>query len=109
MTRQQHIARLRGLGVSAEEVAAEFGITVRDVQRIDAKQREIRAIAARRRVAEPSFQAPKPICWRTARPLPERVRDGDYTCRAPEGCGERIHKGSYCARHHALFHVARAA
>lgn len=106
MTRQQQIARLRGLGVSYEEIAAEFGIPVRSVQRIEASE-ALKAKVRARRAAEP-FSIPKPT-ERTARPLPERIGHGDYTCRAPEGCGEKIHKGSYCAMHWARFHIPRGA
>ncbi len=83
MTRQQSISRQRPAGVPHADIAAEFGITVAQVEQIDRLER---ARQASRRVAEP-YQAPKLADWRTARPAVERVQAGDFACRAPDGCG----------------------
>lgn len=106
MTRHQAIARQCAVGVPHSEIAKEFGITVSDVLRIDAKQREIQAIAARRRKAEP-LPGLKALDWKTTRPAEDRIRRGE-PCRAPN-CAGTVERGSYCGHCAPLMYAPRAA
>lgn len=103
MTRPQRIARQCALGVPVDEIAAEFGLTVAQVLRID--QRE-QARRASRRVAEP-LPGLKALDWKTARPAEDRIRRGE-ACRSP-GCVGKVERGSYCGCHSALVYQPRAA
>lgn len=101
MTRQQAISRQCAAGVPVAEIAAEFGISVAQVLHIDAVE-QVRKANSRR----PTYQAPQPRDWRTARPAVDRVRRGE-PCRTPE-CSETVERGSYCA-HCRLIVYARVA
>lgn len=104
---RRSIMRQCAAGVPVEQVAAAFELTVAQVQWIDAQ--EVEKSLNRRRVAEP-LPGLKERNWKTARPAEERMRGGDFTCKAPDGCGERAERhSSYCGFHHRLFHKPRAA
>lgn len=103
MTRQQAISRQCGLGVSHLAIAAEFNMSVRDVQRIDNRERARRAA---RRTAEP-LPGLRELDWRSARPAEDRIRRGE-ACRFPE-CMSTVFKGSYCEAHGKLVYRPRVA
>jgi hypothetical protein len=105
MTRHQQISRLRGYGVSHEEIAQQFGITPAEVEKID-RQEKARAKVRAGRVAEP-LPGLKALDWKTTRPPEDRVRRGE-PCRSP-GCEGTVERGSYCLAHAALLYAARAA
>jgi len=98
------ISRQVAAGVPLPEIAAEFGISVRDVMRIDRREREKQTV--RRRMAEP-LPGLKALDWKTARPAEDRIRRGE-SCRSI-GCEGTVERGSYCLAHAALLYAPRAA
>ena len=97
------ISRQLSAGIGHLDVALEFGIRVRDVQRIE--------LAERRKLIKPRVAEPLPslrsIDWKTARPPEARVRRGE-TCRTPK-CSGTVERGSYCGHCAALVYAGRAA
>jgi len=90
---RRSISRQCGAGIPAEQIAKDYGIKAAHVLRIDMAERDKAAV--RNRVAEPSYQPPKPKDWKSARPPEDRVRRGE-PCRTPE-CSGVVERGSYCS------------
>lgn len=98
---RRSISRMVGLGVPMLEIADEFGIRVRDVERID------RFEMSRQR-PRAMIPAPQPRDWKSAWPASDLYRPSD-SCKWPVGhpgepdfhfCGAVRLKGyAYCGEH----------